>query len=126
MAEGTDRWRRFRGIQGDDQQASGMVEPVTGLEDSPCFTCRSFEKNEKRLRQHIASKKNVEILADGTVRSLIDRDFKDRETITFNVRDFGWCRLWTIPVDQLATCENWGPTRSVSDLMRKFPKNTAR
>lgn len=112
------------GITGDDTQASGLIEPSTVLEDRPCYTCRSFEKNDKRLRQHIASKKHVEMLADGTFQSLIDRDFKDRRGLKYNIRDFGWCRLWTIPVDIKHTCENWGPTRSVSDLMRKFPKNT--
>ena len=103
-------------------QLLGQIQQVTGLEQSPCCLCRSYEKNDKKLRQHIASKKNIEVLPDGTFRHIIDRDVPDRNTKTFNIRDFGYCRLYGMPTQQLHSCEKWTPTRSVADFRRKFGK----
>lgn len=103
-----------------DNYAKSLVKPVTGLEQRPCFMCRSWEKNEKKLRQHIASKRDIEVLPDGTFRHIIDRDVKDRNTKTYNIRDFGFCRFTGMPTQQLASCENWVPTRRLIELQRKL------
>lgn len=118
--EKPDGWQGMTSVTGGDTRASGLVEPVTGLQQRPCLACASWEQDMTRLRKHILSKRNVEILPDGTVRSRIDRDLPGRQSKTFNLRDFGWCRFSLMPTDNQATCEHWTPTRSVSDLMRKI------
>lgn len=121
-------WKPMEQIRGDvgadgrvgENYVKTMVQPVTGLEQQPCFMCKSWEKNDKRLRQHIASKKNIEVLPDGTFRHIIDKDVKDRNTKTYNIRDFGFCRFTGMPTQQLASCEHWVPTKRLTDLRRKL------
>lgn len=109
------------GVVGENY-ARGTIQPVTGLEQQPCLMCRSWEKNDKRLRQHIASKKNIEVLPDGTFRHTADKDMPGRKSKTYNLRDFGFCRFHGMPTQQLHSCESWTPTRTVSDLLKKLPK----
>lgn len=99
----------------------GLVQPVTGIQTQPCNMCRSWEKNDRRIRQLVESKKNIALLPDGTMKHKIDLDVPDRQTQTFNINDFGWCRFHAQLAQQLHSCENWTPTRTVSDLMRKLP-----
>lgn len=122
MPHMADEKSNLTGVVGGDDYARGLVEPVTGLEQRPCCMCKSFEKNDARLRQHIASKKFMAIDADGTFYSVIDKDMPGRKGLKYNIRDFGWCRMQTIITDQLQTCELWSPTRSVSDLLRKIQR----
>lgn len=114
-------WKPFENVQSDGAGgASARVQPVTGLEQRPCILCRSWEKNDRKLRKHIASKKDIEVLPDGTFRHLADQDIKGRESHTYNVRDFGFCRLHGQPAQQLHSCSNWIPTRRIAELQRKF------
>ena len=115
-------WKPIESIVGDETGVGGRVQPVTGLETQPCSMCRSWEKNDKKLKQHIASKKDIEVLPDGTFRHLVDQDVPDRETKTYNIRDFGFCRFHGIPSQILHSCENWVPTKSIADFQRKFGK----
>jgi len=109
-------------VGGDgDEYARGLVEPVTGMEPHPCMVCRSFEKDDQKLLQLFLSHgfklrtdgklDSPTALRDGRVnmpaRNLLD---------VIDPRSFGYCRKQTIPVDQLATCKDWKPTKTASEL----------
>jgi len=106
---------------GGPDGVKGLVQQVTGIQTKPCNMCRSWEKNDRRIREVVHAAKNIVLLPDGTMKHKIDLDVPDRQTQTFNINDFGWCRYWTQLAQQLASCEMWTPTRTVSDLMRKLP-----
>ncbi len=120
-------WKPIKVIEGGGSDGvKGLVQPVTGIQTKPCNMCRSWEKNDRRIRELVHSKKNIALLPDGTMKHKIDLDVPDRQTQTFNINDFGWCRYWGQLAQQLASCEMWTATRTVSDLMRKLPSQKGR
>jgi hypothetical protein len=104
-----------------DQYARGLVEQVTGMEQRPCMACRSFEKNDQKLLQLFLSHgfklrpdgklDSPTALKDGRV-NMEPRNILD----VLDPRSFGYCRKETRPVDQLATCDKWAPTKTASEL----------
>lgn len=115
-------FRPFQNVSGGNTQAHALVEPITGLQQRPCNMCRSWEKNDARIRELVKSRKFLTVDPDGTLRHKIDRDVPGRNTQTVNLNDFGYCRFHGQLAQQLHSCEAWTPTVSLSDFARKFPQ----
>ena len=108
---------------GKDLSAYGEVEPVTGMETRPCCMCRSYEDVDKnRLVRHIMAK-GLTPREDGKFESPIAKDYNGaRANMTLDPRGCGICRRDTIVVEALATCENWAPTRTISEFQQRMLK----
>jgi hypothetical protein len=106
-------------VVGGDGEASatGLVQPVTGLEQRPCMACTSFEKNDPKLVQYLRARK-MTVAEDGTFETPIAKE-AGYKSMRLNVKDFGWCRQGASPTDQLATCERWNLRRDMASLFGK-------
>lgn len=109
----------FTGIDivgGDgDRAAAGTIELATGMEARPCLHCVAFEKDEKKLRNHLLAK-GLTADAAGCFETPIAREFAGRKSLKIDPRSYGFCRAQGIPVDMLATCEQWTPVRTSSEF----------
>ena len=95
--------------------AKGQIEMATGIETRPCCICRSFEKDEPKLIQHLLRNK-LTPREDGTFVTPIAKDIPGRKSMVIDPKTYGWCRRDTIPVDMLATCPSFRPVRTSSEL----------
>lgn len=119
----TDTGAKRISIVGGDGETSarGLVEAVTGMEQRPCMMCRSFEKDDRKLLQLFLTH-GFKLRTDGKLDSptaLKDGrvNMEPRNILdVLDPKNFGYCRAQTIPVDQLATCEKWTPTKTASEL----------
>jgi len=112
---GNDSWRRIKGLQGDaktggNEAAKGVVDLATGLETNPCFLCKSWEKDERKLVQHFKAH-NLIIEPDGTIETPIIKDDPQRRTMKLKIQQMGWCRRDCVPTDDLATCQNFNQVK---------------
>jgi hypothetical protein len=95
---------------------AGQIIPATGHEDRPCFTCRSWDKDERKLRQFLAAQ-GMEPDAEGRYEMRLLHDFKDgRKSMKIDPRDFGYCRKLTMPTHMNATCGAWRLKTVVDDF----------
>jgi len=95
--------------------AAGVIEMATGLEQRPCFLCRSFEKDEKKLVNHLLAR-GLKPDPDGSFVTPIVGDFKDRASLRIHPSQYGYCRRQTMPVDMQATCIDWAQVRTASEM----------
>jgi hypothetical protein len=102
-----------------EQSATGRVNLATGIEQRPCIMCRRFEKDQKRLVEHLLAKGLVPD-GDGKFTTPIAKDFPGRKPMKIDPTEFGYCRRDGIITDMMATCEAWSPTKSIVDLKRKI------
>lgn len=99
--------------------AEGVVEMATTAEPHPCMLCRAFEKDERRLVNHlIASGLRPE--PDGTFETPIAKDFKGRNSLKIHPASWGFCRKHTHPVDMMATCPDFQVVRTASELASRI------
>ena len=111
-------WKKPDMIQTPDGNTKGVIQPATGLEEKPCFTCASWEKNTRKLIQFFRAS-GLQTDAEGYFTTPIIQDFDDRTSMRVHPRDFGFCRQGCCPTHMNATCEFWKPTRNVSELALK-------
>jgi len=112
-------WNPIVGITGDgEQQAAGRVEMAKGLEPHPCFACRSWEHDRKRIIEHFMAHGLVPDV-DGNFLTPIAKDFPGRRSLKLDPKDYGFCRLDCIATDMQATCKRWAPVKSPSDLQAR-------
>lgn len=108
-------WKKPTNVTGGDEYARGDIELATGTEQRPCFMCRSFEKDERKLTEHLIAK-GLEAGPDGKFITPIAKDIPGRKSLKIAPRDYGWCRKDTMPVDMLATCDKWQQKRTSNDF----------
>lgn len=107
-------------IMQDAGEVKGLIQPATGMEEKPCFTCRSWDKDTRKLMQFLNSR-GLKADADGNYETPIVNDFKDgRRSIKVNPRDWGYCRNGCMPTHMNATCDVWVPVVSRSELQGKI------
>ena len=110
-------WKKPELVQTSDG-SKAVVQMASGMEQKPCFTCRSWEKDTKKLIQFLTSH-GLQPDADGNYETPIVKDFKGRRSLQVNPRDYGFCRQGCCPTHMNASCENWQPTRFASELALK-------
>lgn len=98
---------------------TATIVPATGLEKQPCFMCRSFDKDERKLRQYYEAHGLVPN-TEGLYETPITQDFDNRKSLQVDVKNFGFCRRHDYVTDMRATCGDFQITTSRADLMRKI------
>ncbi len=91
---------------------------ATGRETRPCCTCKSWEKDENRLVQHLIAR-GLKPQPDGSFISPIALDMRDGKPMKIFPKNSGYCRREGSVTEWGATCEKWQPTTLVADLMKK-------
>ncbi len=115
-----DTWRPIEIVGGDGQRdAAGRVELATGTEPHPCMMCRSFEKDEKRLVNHLLAA-GLKPEPDGSFTTPIAQDFKGRNSLKIIPSQWGWCRKNLHPTDMLANCPDWEQVRTASEMASRI------
>jgi hypothetical protein len=108
-------------IDGGDgsQAASGHIDMLSGRESRPCIMCKSFEKDENRLVQHLIAR-GLKAQPDGSFISPIAMDMRDGQPMRIFPKKSGYCRREGSVPEDAATCEKWQPTTLIKDLARKI------
>ena len=112
--------------KGNEIGAYGAVDMIHGGEPHPCCMCKSFEDTDQnRLIRHIMSR-GLRPRPDGKFESPIQDDFKAsgqvRANMVLDPRGAGWCRRDGLVVEGLATCENFAPTKTLSEFQQRMLK----
>lgn len=106
-------------VGGDGAEyARGAVELASGLEARPCMSCASWEKDERRLIEHLLSK-DLEARQDGTFVTPIARDIPGRKSLVIDPKSFGYCRRDGIVTEMQATCPAWRPVVTREQLLQR-------
>lgn len=122
MTIGETGWQPIRPTGGDgDRGAAGKVEMISGLEDRPCVMCKSWEYDVPKLIRHLMSKK-LTLLPNGHFLTPIAKDFPGRKSLILDPVKNGFCRYECSVTEDLATCENWNPVRTVSELQSRLKR----
>lgn len=113
-------WQQIRITGGDgDTHAQGAIDLATGIESAPCFMCRSWEKDEKKLADHFRAHECI-IEPNGTIQTPIIKDFPGRKSMKMRLQDMGWCRKDLCPTDDLATCNNFQQVATRADMLARM------
>jgi hypothetical protein len=113
-------WRGIKPVSGDGTtHAGGIVEPITGKEQKPCCMCRSWEKDEKKLIQHLMSL-GLEANPDKSFTTPIAKDLPGRVSLKIYPARSGFCRLESTVTEDLASCEKWELVRFISELASRL------
>ena len=108
-------------VRRDAEGTKGVIQLASGLEHNPCFACRSFEKDERRLRQHCESQGLVPD-ENGIYTTPIVKEIAGRRSLRLDPKDCGWCRRQGCVVHMGATCEEFVATATRSELAAKIVK----
>lgn len=115
-------WKKIIATGGDgEHSASGKIEMVRGSESRPCMMCKSWEKDEKRLIQHLLSI-GLEAQPDGCFVTPIAKDIPGRKSMRLDPKQFGFCRLESTVTQDLASCPSWQQVRLVDDLRSRIKR----
>lgn len=88
----------------------------TGTEEKPCFTCKSWEKDERKLIEFLVSR-GMKAKPNGCYdMAVIAGDLPDRKQIEIDPKDFGFCRQLCMPTHMMATCECWKQRLFAADM----------
>jgi len=114
--EKTTDWQKVRITGGDgDANAKGVIDLQKGIEGNPCFMCKSWEKDEKKLAQHFQTH-GLTIEQNGAIQTPIVKDFPGRPSITLYLQNMGWCRREARPTEDAATCEAFRQVATREDM----------
>ncbi len=136
VMEGNDSWRRIKGLMGDaktggQQAAKGVVDLVKVHEREPCYACKSWEQNERKLAQHFRAHGMI-IDPDGTIRTPLAKDSKngggalmvpDVEnggTRPVKIQLMGWCRRDCRPTEIEGHCQAFNQVRRREEMTSRL------
>lgn len=113
-------WKPLKIVGGDgDQHAASRVEMVRGTEARPCLTCKHWERDERRLIEHLLAH-GLELRDDGKFVTPIARDLPGRKSLVIDPKQSGFCRAESSVTQDLATCEKWQPVTTMSELQSRI------
>lgn len=113
-------WRGITPTSGDGvNTAGGVVTPITGKETKPCVLCRSWEKDEQKLIQHLM-RLGLQANPDGSFTTPIVKDMPGRVSLKIYPKHNGFCRLTSIVTEDLASCADWELVRFKEDLASRI------
>jgi hypothetical protein len=111
-------WRKPIVTQTPGETPKGVIQMKTGLENKPCFMCKSWEKDTRKLIQHFKAK-GLTPDAEGYYTTPIVQDFDNRKSLRINPREYGYCRRLCMPTGDTCTCPDWQLTQTRSELALK-------
>lgn len=115
-----DDWKPIEITGGDGATtASGKIDLDRAVETHPCFMCKSFDKDAKKLREHLHAH-GLRPGRDGRYTTPIAKDFPGRKPLKIYLPDWGFCRKNTHPVDMQATCSEWEQVQSAGDMASRI------
>lgn len=88
---------------------------ASGMEPRPCMMCRNFEHDSAKLTRHLLAM-GLEVDENGVFTTPIAKDIPGRKSLKLDPKSFGYCHNDGVVVDILATCPNWTPVRTASEL----------
>jgi len=97
----------------------GIIVPATGLETNPCNLCRSFESDDRKLRQYWKSH-GLTPDAEGYYVTPIAKEIAGRKSMRVHPRDYGYCRRFGYTTGRNATCEDFAVTQTRAELALKI------
>lgn len=113
-------WKPIENISGGINP-KGSIVLATGLEQSPCHTCRFWDKDTKKLARFF-EKSGLERDEDGCFITPIVKDFApgERTSIKVDLRDWGFCRQGGMPSHMNATCDCYKQVASASEMQSRI------
>lgn len=114
-------WKRLEVVQAPGETPKALIQPATGIETKPCFTCASWEKDTRKLMQHFRSH-GLTPDAEGYYETPIAQDFNGRKSLRIHPRDNGFCNKQCCVSHMNATCGDWSPTRFAKELALKVQR----
>lgn len=103
------------------QGTAGVVQMPSETEAKPCFTCKHWDKDTRKLMQYL----HVHGLQPNSngIYTLQIKDLPGRKSIEVDPKDWGFCMTLAMPthMNAGAQCEYW-QLRVVRDDMRGIVK----
>lgn len=89
------------------QGAAGVVKMDTATEATPCYLCKNWHKDTRKLMQYIQAH-GLTPDANG-IYTLRLPDFPERQSIQVDPKDWGFCLTLAMPthMDAGAQCPHW-------------------
>lgn len=96
--------------------AAGVVQMNTATEATPCYLCKNWHKDTRKLMQHIRSKGLVP--DSNGIYTMPTPDLPDRKSIQVDPKDWGFCLKQAIATHMNAgmQCEDWSLRETREDL----------
>jgi len=101
--------------------AAGVVQMPTDAEATPCFTCKHWHKDNRKLMQYLHAH-GLQPDSNG-VYELRVPEMPERKSIQVDPKDWGFCLTLAMPthMNAGAQCEHW-QLRQVREDMRGITK----
>lgn len=116
-------WQAIRIVGGDGEQtATGLIDLATGKETRPCLMCRKWENVATTRVVEYFLARGLEPQPDGTFKTPIVKDYPGRRSLVLDPKNFGFCRRDLIPTDAQATCDEWVPTKRLSEFQDRMSR----
>jgi hypothetical protein len=112
-------WAPIIADAGNNDTAVGHVEMTRGSEPHPCFCCRHWERDQQRIMQHFYAAGLV-MCPDGRFETPIAKDIPGRKSLRINPASFGWCNHECRATQDEASCEDWTPVKTASELQARL------
>lgn len=96
------------------QGPAGVIQMATGVEETPCFTCRKWHKDTRKLEQFLKSR-GLTPDANG-LYEVRTPDLPDRQSMKIALCDWGFCLTLAMPTHMKATCEHWKQRATQNDM----------
>jgi hypothetical protein len=106
-------------VTAQDGLPTGTIQTASGLERQPCFLCRSFEKDNRKLIQHFQAH-GLTADENGCYETPIAKEVRGRRSLKIDPRDYGFCRRHGYVTGMNATCPDFKLTESRSELQAKI------
>lgn len=119
MADNEDSgWCGTKNVIADGTQVVADIEMPHTAEQRPCYACRSWEKDRKRLIEYLLAQGLV-AQPDGKFVTPIAKDIPGRKSLILDPKSFGWCRRDCRVTEMEATCSDWELVAKVEDMMSR-------
>jgi len=99
---------------------AGIIAMPSGLEVTPCFTCKHWHKDTRKLEQFLKSR-GMTPDAEGRYE-VRTPDLPNRQSIKITLADWGFCLTLAMPthMNAGAQCDHWQETVTRNDLAGKI------
>ncbi len=93
---------------------AGVVQMASATEAKPCFTCKRWHKDNRKLMQFI--KAHGLTPDQNGIYTLRIPELPNRQSIAVDPKDWGFCLSLAMPTHMNATCDNWRARETAADM----------